>query len=60
VTGMPPIVLPTHWDYYAVPYGWSQEENIARNLVPFAEKAATISPRTRVIIPTHLKTIVIP
>jgi len=60
VTGMPPIVIPTHWDNFSLPYGWSQEASITRNLVPFAKTVAEISPRTRVIIPTHLKTIVIP
>ena len=60
VTGMPPIVIPTHWDNFSLPYGWSQEAGVNRNLVPFAKTVAEISPRTRVIIPTHLKTIVIP
>lgn len=60
VTGMPPIVLPTHWDNFSLPYGWSQQENIDRNLVPFARTVAAISPRTRMIMPTHLNTIVIP
>ncbi len=60
VTGMPPIVLPTHWDDFHLPYGWSQEADITRNLVPFAKTVAEISPRTRVIMPVHLKPITIP
>jgi len=59
VTGKPPIVIPTHWDNFRVPYGYSQEANYNRNLVPFMEAAALISPDTRVIPPVHLETIVI-
>ena len=60
VTGYPPIVLPTHWDNFRLPYGFSQQANYDRNLVPFMEAAARISPGTRVIPPVHLETIVIP
>ncbi|MDH3733400.1 MAG: MBL fold metallo-hydrolase [Gemmatimonadota bacterium] len=60
VTGNPPIIIPTHWDNFRLPYGFSQEANVARNLVPFVETVATISPGSRVISPTHLETIVIP
>ncbi len=59
VTGMPGIVIPTHWDNFRLPYGFSQEANIERNLVPFIEAVASISPGTRVISPTHLETITI-
>lgn len=57
--GNPPIVLPTHWDNFRLPYGFSQEDNYERNLVPFIKTVATASPGTRVIPPTHLETIVI-
>ena len=57
--GYPPIVLPTHWDNFRLPYGYSQQANYERNLVPFMDVAARISPGTRVIPPEHLKTIVI-
>lgn len=60
VTGKPPIIIPTHWDNFRLPYGFSQEANVTRNLVPFIETVATISPGARVIPPTHLETIVIP
>jgi len=59
VTGKPAIVIPTHWDNFRLPYGFSQEANYNRNLVPFIEAAAAISPDTRVIPPVHLETIVI-
>lgn len=58
-TGYPPIVLPTHWDNFRLPYGYSQQANIDRNLVPFIAKAAEVSPGTRVITPIHLEPIVI-
>ena len=57
VTGKPAIVIPTHWDNFRLPYGFSQEANYDRNLVPFMEAVARISPKTRVIPPVHLETI---
>ncbi len=59
VTGNPPIIIPTHWDNFRLPYGFSQEAAIARNIVPFISAVAAISPNSRVISPTHLKTIII-
>lgn len=58
-TGFPPVVIPTHWDNFRVPYGFSQEANIARNIVPFIEAAREISPESLVITPVHLEPIVI-
>lgn len=57
VTGYPSIVIPTHWDNFRLPYGYSQQANIDRNLVPFLEAAALISPHSNVIVPVHLETI---
>jgi len=59
VTNYPPVVIPTHWDRFSLPYGFSQEAAYERNLVPFMEKVAEISPYTLVIPPTHLETITI-
>ena len=59
VTGHPAIIIPTHWDNFRLPYGFSQEAGIARNIVPFISAVAVISPSSRVITPTHLETIVI-
>ena len=59
VTGNPPIIIPTHWDNFRLPYGFSQENNITRNIVPFISAVEGISPDSRVITPTHLETIVI-
>jgi L-ascorbate metabolism protein UlaG (beta-lactamase superfamily) len=58
-TGYPPVVIPTHWDNFRLPYGFSQEANVTRNLVPFVEAVKVISPGTRVILPVHLGTITV-
>jgi L-ascorbate metabolism protein UlaG (beta-lactamase superfamily)/enamine deaminase RidA (YjgF/YER057c/UK114 family) len=58
-TGFPPVVLPTHWDNFRYPYGFSQEENIERNIVPFREAVRIISPGSTVVTPIHLETITI-
>ncbi|MFG1691652.1 MBL fold metallo-hydrolase, partial [Gemmatimonadota bacterium] len=58
VTDYPPVVIPGHWDNFRLPYGFSQQANYERNIVPFIEVAATVSPGTRVIAPTHLEPIV--
>ena len=59
-TDFPPIVIPTHWDNFRLPYGFSQEANVKRNLIPFVETAKQVSPNSRVILPVHLEPIVIP
>ena len=56
-TGYPPVVIPTHWDSFSLPYGFSQLANIERNLIPFREGMKTISPGSRVILPVHLEPI---
>ena len=56
-TGFPPVVLPTHWDNFRYPYGFSQEENFQRNVVPFMEAVRIISPGTTVVTPEHLETV---
>ena len=58
-TGFPAVVLPTHWDNFRLPYGFSQQENVERNLVPFMETAREVSPGSTVIAPVHLEPIVI-
>lgn len=54
-TGYPEVVIPTHWDNFRLPYGFSQEVNVQRNLVPFVETVRELSPGTRVILPVHLE-----
>ena len=59
VTGYPPVIIPTHWDNFRLPYGYSQEANIKHNLVPFAETVKELAPDSRVILPVHLEPIVL-
>ncbi|MEZ4416239.1 MAG: MBL fold metallo-hydrolase [Gemmatimonadota bacterium] len=59
VTGYPRVVIPTHWDNFQYPYGFSQQANYENNLVPFMEAARMISPGTTVLPPTHLETLVV-
>lgn len=56
-TDYPEIVIPTHWDNFRLPYGYSQQAAIDLKLVPFVEDLKTLSPDTKVIIPVHLKKI---
>ena len=60
VTGKPSVIIPTHWDNFRLPYGFSQDASVTRNIVPFVETVATIAPESRVIPPVHLETIVLP
>lgn len=59
VTDDPEVVIPTHWDNFRLPYGFSQEANRERNLVPFIATAAELAPESRVILPVHLEPIVL-
>jgi len=59
VTDYPPVVIPAHWDNFRLPYGFSQQDNYERNIVPFIEVVSKLSPGTRVIAPTHLEPIII-
>ena len=56
--GHPRTVVPTHWDQFNVPYGFSQTHAVQR-LQSFVEEIKAVSPQTRVIVPEHFKPIVI-
>jgi L-ascorbate metabolism protein UlaG (beta-lactamase superfamily) len=57
VTNYPKIIIPTHWDNFRLPYGFSQQSGVEQKLIPFQEDVKKLSPETKVIIPKHLKTI---
>lgn len=57
VTNYPKIIIPTHWDNFRLPYGFSQESGVEQKLIPFQEAVKKLSPNTKVIIPKHLGTI---
>lgn len=57
VTNYPKIIIPTHWDNFRLPYGFSQQSGVEQKLLPFKEDVKRLSPETEVLIPTHLGTI---
>ncbi len=59
VTNYPKILIPTHWDNFRLPYGFSQQKGVEQKLLPFKEDMKIVSPETEVIIPKHLETIII-
>jgi L-ascorbate metabolism protein UlaG (beta-lactamase superfamily) len=56
--GNPGTVLPTHWDQFNVPYGFSQQHAVDR-VQSFVQEIKAVSPNTRVIVPEHWKPVVI-
>lgn len=56
-THFPKIVIPTHWDNFRVPFGFSQESGIEKKVKPFIEEVKAASPDSKVITPVHLQTI---
>ncbi len=56
-TGFPKIIIPSHWDNFRLPYGFSQEKAINDKIKPFIEEVKAVSPDSEVIIPVHLETI---
>jgi L-ascorbate metabolism protein UlaG (beta-lactamase superfamily) len=56
--GNPPLVIPTHWDRFNVPYSVSQQPAVDR-LQSFLEEIKAASPKTRVIVPEYFKPIVL-
>jgi len=56
--GDPPLVLPTHWDRFNVPYSTSQQPAIER-LQSFLAEVKAASPSTQVIVPDYFQPIVV-
>lgn len=59
VTNYPKIIIPTHWDNFRLPYGFSQQSGVDQKLIPFREDVKRLSPDSKVLIPIHLGTITI-
>ncbi|HDZ04300.1 hypothetical protein LCGC14_0239480 [marine sediment metagenome] len=59
LTGYPKTIIPTHWDNFRIPYGFSQEDPIKKKVLPFIEEVKDVMPDANVIIPVHLETIII-
>ncbi len=56
--GNPPIVIPTHWDRFNVPYSVSQAPAV-RRLQSFLDEVKSASPKTRIIVPEYFRPITI-
>jgi L-ascorbate metabolism protein UlaG (beta-lactamase superfamily) len=54
----PPLVLPTHWDRFNVPYSISQQPAVER-LQFFLAEVNKASPSNRVIVPEYFQPIVV-
>jgi len=59
VTNYPNVIIPTHWDNFRLPYGFSQQSGVEQKLIPFKAAVKRLSPDTKVLIPTHLGTITV-
>jgi L-ascorbate metabolism protein UlaG (beta-lactamase superfamily) len=61
VTGFPRIVIPTHWDDFTVPYENQAALAQARKekADPFIAEVRAASPKSRALVPIHLKTITV-
>ena len=57
VTGYPKTIIPTHWDNFRLPYGFSQENSIILKLLPFKKNVEKLSTQSSVKIVRHLETI---
>src|SRR5215472_4243446 len=54
----PPLVLPTHWDNFFVPYGGSQQPAIDA-VQSFVQEVQAASPKTKVIVPEYFEAILL-
>ncbi|MCO4822549.1 MAG: MBL fold metallo-hydrolase [Flavobacteriaceae bacterium] len=59
VTNYPKVIIPTHWDNFRLPYGFSQQSGVEDKLIPFQKDVKILSPQTTVVIPKHLEIITI-
>jgi L-ascorbate metabolism protein UlaG (beta-lactamase superfamily) len=56
--GQPRTVIPTHWDRFNVPFGYTQQPARDR-LQSFIAEVKAASPATKVVVPEHFKPILI-
>jgi L-ascorbate metabolism protein UlaG (beta-lactamase superfamily) len=52
----PPLVLPTHWDNFLLPYGVSQQASMDA-LRSFIQEITAASPKSKVVVPKYFETI---
>jgi L-ascorbate metabolism protein UlaG (beta-lactamase superfamily) len=56
--GHPKLVVATHWDVQAAPYGAQQDAALAQ-AETFVEEVRRTSPGARVVVPRHFDTVVL-
>ncbi len=56
--GHPKLVVATHWDVQAAPYGAPQDDALAQ-AATFVEEVRRTSPQARVVLPLHFETVVL-
>lgn len=56
--GHPPLIVATHWDVQALPYGAPQDEALAQ-ADTFVQEVRAESPASRVVVPRHFETVVL-
>ncbi len=54
----PPLIMPTHWDNFLLPYSASQQPAIDA-VQQFAQEVKVASPKTTVIVPKYFEAIVL-
>ena len=57
--GLPRLVIATHWNEQSLPFGASQDARL-REAQIFVREVKEVSSRTRVIVPRHFETHVLP
>ena len=54
----PPLVIPTHWDNFLLPYSASQQPALDA-VQQFVQEVKVASPKTNVIVPKYFEAIVL-
>jgi L-ascorbate metabolism protein UlaG (beta-lactamase superfamily) len=57
--GRPRLVIATHWDEQSLPFGAPQDQRL-REAAVFVREVKAVAPRTRVIVPRHFETHLLP
>src|SRR5262245_3575615 len=58
-TGFPPLVIATHWDEQSLPFGAPQDDRL-REAAVFVKEVKAAAPKSRVIVPRHFETHILP
>ncbi|MBL8271734.1 MBL fold metallo-hydrolase [Steroidobacter sp.] len=58
-TGYPSIVMPAHWDNADYTDQQAQAQAIKERVEPFRKEVAAASPRSKFVVPKHMKTMIV-